>query len=155
MYLPPSYGQSSQRGAFRWRCCCPATPATAAAAQPPAWQMPLTPRLDDSMRSGRAAEAIVILPDCFTRYGGSQYVDSPAIGRYQSYLADELVPFVDEKYRTIPRREARAVIGKSSGGYGAMVMGMLRARTCSARSARTRATARSSSRTSGVRRTRC
>jgi enterochelin esterase family protein len=91
-----------------------------------AWQTPLPQRLGDAMRAGRVAEAIVVAPDCFSRYGGSQYVDSPAIGRYQSYLADELVPFVDERLRTIPRREARAVVGKSSGGYGAIVLAMRR-----------------------------
>jgi enterochelin esterase family protein len=97
-----------------------------------AWTTPLDRRLDALFSSGRASEAIVILPDCMTRYGGSQYVDSPAIGRYQSYLCDELIPFVDAKLRTIPRREARAVIGKSSGGFGAMVLGMLRAEQFSA-----------------------
>ncbi|MDB4964642.1 MAG: putative esterase [Myxococcales bacterium] len=91
-----------------------------------AWQIPFPRRIGDAMRAGRVREAILVLPDCFTRYGGSQYVDSPAIGPYQSYLCDELLPFVDRTFRTIPRREARAVIGKSSGGYGAMVMGMLR-----------------------------
>jgi S-formylglutathione hydrolase FrmB len=90
------------------------------------WQPSLPTRLGDAMRAGRVQEAIVVAPDCFTRYGGSQYIDSPAIGRYQSYLCDELVPFVDGKLRTIPRREARAVVGKSSGGYGAMVLAMQR-----------------------------
>lgn len=91
-----------------------------------AWQTPLPERLGRAMRDGRVREAIVVAPDCFTRYGGSQYVDSPAIGRYQSYLCDELVPFVDARLRTVPRREARAVVGKSSGGYGAMVLAMQR-----------------------------
>jgi enterochelin esterase family protein len=91
-----------------------------------AWTAPLDRRLDALVASTRAAESIVLLPDCFTRYGGSQYVDSPAIGRYASYLTEELVPWLDETYRTIPRREARAVIGKSSGGYGALALGMTR-----------------------------
>jgi enterochelin esterase family protein len=91
-----------------------------------AWVTPLPQRLGDAMRAGRVGEAILVLPDCFTRYGGSQYVDSPAIGRYQSYLADEIVPFVDAHFRTIPRRDARAVVGKSSGGYGALVLAMQR-----------------------------
>jgi S-formylglutathione hydrolase FrmB len=91
-----------------------------------AWQTPLPERLGRAMREGRIGEAILVLPDCFSRYGGSQYVDSPAIGRYQSYLCDEVVPFVDGALRTIPRREARAVVGKSSGGYGAMVLAMQR-----------------------------
>jgi enterochelin esterase-like enzyme len=91
-----------------------------------AWQTPLPARLGAAMRAGSVREAVVVAPDCFTRYGGSQYVDSPAIGRYQSYLCDELVPFVDGALRTIPKREARAVVGKSSGGYGAMVAAMQR-----------------------------
>jgi S-formylglutathione hydrolase FrmB len=91
-----------------------------------AWQTPLPARLGAAMQQGRVREAILVLPDCFSRYGGSQYVDSPAIGRYQSYLADELVPFVDGALRTIPRREARAVVGKSSGGYGALLLAMQR-----------------------------
>jgi enterochelin esterase family protein len=37
-----------------------------------------------------------------------------------------VIPLVDAKFRTVPRREARAVVGKSSGGYGAVVLGMLR-----------------------------
>ena len=97
-----------------------------------AWQTPLPARLGEAMRAGRVREAIVVAPDCFTRYGGSQYVDSPAVGRYQSYLCDEIVPFVDGRLRTIPRREARAVIGKSSGGYGALVAAMQRSDVFSA-----------------------
>jgi S-formylglutathione hydrolase FrmB len=125
--LPPSYDQSSTRrfpvvvllagySGNGWQL----------AFNRAAWQPSLPARLGDAMRAGRVREAIVVAPDCFTRYGGSQYVDSPAIGRYQSYLCDELVPFVDGALRTIPRREARAVVGKSSGGYGAMVLAMQR-----------------------------
>ena len=90
------------------------------------WQEPLAQRLEANMRSGALPEAIFIAPDCFTRYGGAQYLDSPALGRYQSYLADEIIPFIDARFRTLPRREARAVVGKSSGGYGALMMAMLR-----------------------------
>jgi enterochelin esterase family protein len=90
------------------------------------WQPTLAQRLEDAMRDGRLREAIIVAPDCFTRYGGSQYLDSPALGSYQRYLADELFPFVDGNFRTIPSREARAVVGKSSGGYGALMLAMLR-----------------------------
>jgi enterochelin esterase family protein len=58
------------------------------------------------------------------RWGGSQFIDSAATGRYQSYLADEVVPFVDSHYRSLPVREGRAVIGRSSGGFGALRMGI-------------------------------
>jgi hypothetical protein len=73
-----------------------------------------------------APEAIVVLVDAFTALGGSQFVDSPAIGRYHTYLCDEIVPFVDSHYRTIAAREHRGIQGKSSGGYGAMITPMLR-----------------------------
>jgi enterochelin esterase family protein len=70
------------------------------------------------------AEAIIVMPDGFTRYGGSQYLNSSATGRYEDHLVREVVPWVDRRYRTIPRPEARAIAGKSSGGYGALVQAM-------------------------------
>ncbi len=69
--------------------------------------------------------AIVVFPDCFTALGGNQYVNSSAIGRYADYLTQELVPFVDAQFRTLASREHRGCFGKSSGGYGAIVHGML------------------------------
>src|SRR5450432_1130564 len=69
--------------------------------------------------------AIIVFPDCFTALGGNQYVNSSAIGRYADYLTEELVPFVDAQFRTLAAREHRGCFGKSSGGYGAIVHGML------------------------------
>jgi enterochelin esterase family protein len=64
------------------------------------------------------------MPDCFTYYGGSQYINSTATGNYEDYLTTEIVLFVDENFRTITRRDSRAVMGKSSGGYGSLIMGL-------------------------------
>lgn len=89
-----------------------------------AWQPNLQERIDTLMADGRLPPAIFALPDCFTRYGGSQYINSTAIGRYEDYLIEEIVPFVDSKYRTIAAPEGRGLFGKSSGGYGAIVLGM-------------------------------
>jgi S-formylglutathione hydrolase FrmB len=71
-------------------------------------------------------EAVVVLVDAFTAYGGSQFVDSPAIGRYHTYLCDEVVPFVDASFRTLAAREHRGIGGKSSGGFGAFASTVLR-----------------------------
>ena len=71
---------------------------------------------------------IVVFPDCFTRLGGNQYVNSPAIGPYADYLTRELIPLVDREFRTLASREHRGCFGKSSGGYGAMIHGMKYAR---------------------------
>lgn len=86
-----------------------------------AWSESLPERLDRLIATRKMDEAIVVMPDCFTRYGGSQYLNSTATGRYEDHLIRELVPYIDENYRTSGRR---AVLGKSSGGYGAMILGM-------------------------------
>jgi hypothetical protein len=86
-----------------------------------------TPELvDDLFGSGEASPTVVVWVDCWTSLGGSQFLDSPATGRYHTYLCDEVVPWVDGHYRTLPRRVHRGIAGKSSGGYGAMVTPMLR-----------------------------
>lgn len=81
---------------------------------------------DELFGSGAAPPCIVVWVDCWTSLGGSQFLDSPGTGRYHTYLCDEVVPWVDAHYRTLPRREHRGIAGKSSGGYGAMVTPMLR-----------------------------
>ncbi|HEY1127614.1 MAG TPA: alpha/beta hydrolase-fold protein, partial [Actinomycetota bacterium] len=81
---------------------------------------------DRMFASGEAPPLIVAFVDCWTSLGGSQFLNSPATGRYHDYLCDEAVPYVDARYRTEARREKRGIQGKSSGGYGAMVTPMLR-----------------------------
>jgi S-formylglutathione hydrolase FrmB len=81
---------------------------------------------DALFASGTAPPALMVFVDGWTAYGGSQFLDSPGTGRYHSYLCDEIVPWVDARYRTIPCPAHRAITGKSSGGYAAMVTPMLR-----------------------------
>jgi hypothetical protein len=81
---------------------------------------------DDLFARGAAPPVIVVWVDCWTSLGGSQFLDSPGSGNYLTYLCDEVVPYVDERYRTIGDRDHRGIQGKSSGGYGAMVVPMLR-----------------------------
>ena len=81
----------------------------------------------DAMFAARACpDAIVVFVDAWTSRGGSQFINSASTGRYLDYLCDEVVPFVDERYPTLPARDHRGLAGKSSGGYGAMVVPMLR-----------------------------
>jgi hypothetical protein len=85
------------------------------------------PELADRLFAAREAPpSIVVWVDCWTSLGGSQFLDSPGTGRYHTYLCDEIVPWVDANYRTLPGRDHRGIAGKSSGGYGAMVTPMLR-----------------------------
>jgi S-formylglutathione hydrolase FrmB len=69
-----------------------------------------------------------VFPDCWTRLGGNQYINSSAVGNYADHLVREVVPQVDERYRTAADPRKRAVFGKSSGGYGALIQGMKYAR---------------------------
>ncbi|WP_199539648.1 alpha/beta hydrolase family protein [Duganella sp. BJB488] len=91
-----------------------------------AWDENLPQRLDRLIGSGHMRPMIVVMPDCLTRYGGSQYINSSATGRYEDYVADEIVAHVDARYRTVAARDWRAVSGKSSGGYGALMFAMRR-----------------------------
>ena len=83
-------------------------------------------RLDAMFAGGECPDAIVVFVDCWTSYGGSQFLNSTGTGRYQDYLCDEVVPFIDGRYPTAADRDHRGIAGKSSGGYGAMVVPMMR-----------------------------
>src|SRR5919109_1075618 len=83
-------------------------------------------RLDRLFAEGDTPASIVVLVDAWTSYGGSQFINSTSTGRYMDHLCDEVVSFVDERYPTIADSRHRGLTGKSSGGYGAMVVPMLR-----------------------------
>jgi S-formylglutathione hydrolase FrmB len=116
VWTPPSYDEGDRR----YPCVFILQGFTGTA---PAWfnirpfQRSIPEQIDAA-----APEAIVVLVDAFTAIGGSQYIDSPAIGNYHTYLCDDLVPWIDSTFRT----DAHALHGHSSGGYGAMVNAMLR-----------------------------
>jgi enterochelin esterase family protein len=125
IYLPPSYASHPER---RYPVVYVLTGFTGRGRMllnDAAWSPALDDRMDDLIASGRCGELILVMPDAFTRYGGSQYIDSSATGRYGEHLARELVAWVDARYRTLAAREHRGVAGKSSGGYGALVHGMM------------------------------
>ena len=82
--------------------------------------------LDDGVEPGVPPPCVVVLVDAWTSVGGSQYVDSPGTGRYGSYVCDDVVGWVDAHVRTVRAPGARAVTGKSSGGFGAMLLPMQR-----------------------------
>lgn len=86
------------------------------------WKSGVVPAFDRAVAEGRCPPAILVLPDCFTKLGGGQYVNSACTGRYEDYVASELTEFVDEHYPALPGR--RGLIGKSSGGFGAMHLSM-------------------------------
>lgn len=74
--------------------------------------------------AARGAEFIVVIPDTLTKLGGSMYSNSVTTGDFQTFVARDLVSYIDGHYRTIPRREARGLAGHSMGGYGTWRIGM-------------------------------
>jgi S-formylglutathione hydrolase FrmB len=73
-----------------------------------------------------AREMILVNPDAFSRYDGSFYSNSVTAGDWETFIADELVAYIDSHYRTLPRRESRGLAGHSMGGYGTLRIGMKR-----------------------------
>ncbi len=83
--------------------------------------LPSFPEQVDRLRAqGSIGDIIVVLPDGFTTYGGSQYLNSTATGRYRDMIAEDLIPWIDGRFPTLAGARHRAVAGKSSGGFGAL-----------------------------------
>lgn len=123
VYLPPGYEEGETRYPSVY-CLSGFTGRGKMLLNDSAFTPNLAERMDRQIAAGTIKPMIVVMPDCFTYYGGSQYINSTATGDYEDYLTREIVPFVDENFRTIADCGSRVVMGKSSGGYGALIMGM-------------------------------
>jgi len=79
----------------------------------------LPERLDRLIGEQKMVPVVVAFPDCFTRLGGNQYINSAATGAWEDFLLHEMLPAIEQRYGCGgPGR--RGVFGKSSGGYGAI-----------------------------------
>lgn len=79
---------------------------------------------EKDLAAGAAKEMILVVPDAFTLQNGSLYSKSAATGDWETFLAVELVSYIDSHYRTIPNRMSRGLVGHSMGGYGTFRLGM-------------------------------
>jgi Putative esterase len=126
VYLPPGYDDEPARAYPSVYVIQGYTGQVAMWRNRSPYRQPFPETADAVFASGQAPPAIVVYVDAWSAYGGSQFVDSPGTGRYHSYLCDEVVPWVDGRYRTVASPGQRAIMGKSSGGFGAMITPMLR-----------------------------
>ncbi|MBI3296540.1 MAG: esterase [Elusimicrobia bacterium] len=124
VYLPASYTEGTERRYPVIYFLVGFTGYPKAMAQTHPFRENVIERFDRLVAAGRAPEAILVVPDGFTRYGGSQYLNSEGTGRYEDHLVGELVGYIDGRYRTAASPAGRAVMGKSSGGYAAWVLAM-------------------------------
>jgi S-formylglutathione hydrolase FrmB len=76
-------------------------------------------------RAGRAYDLIVVMPDV----GNSWYAnwaesESGQKNAWEDFIITDLIGHVDSTYRTLARREGRAINGLSMGGYGGLMLGL-------------------------------
>lgn len=89
-------------------------------------------RIERLLVQGAMGPVITVFPDAFTSLGGNQYIDSLAMGAWERFLIEEMLPALESQFRIRPGRQHRAMWGGSSGGYGALVHGMRHADTWAA-----------------------
>ncbi len=80
--------------------------------------------MDLLIGSGVIREMIVVIPNGRNFLGGSFFVNSPVTGDWEDFIAEDVVRFIDQSYRTLSRPEARAISGESMGGFGALTIAM-------------------------------
>jgi enterochelin esterase-like enzyme len=80
--------------------------------------------LEKDVAAGTAKEMILVAPDAYSFHMGSFYSNSAATGDWETFVAQELVGYIDGHYRTIANRASRGLMGHSMGGYGTFRLGM-------------------------------
>ena len=123
VFLPPSYARERNRRYPVVYMLPGLTDSVSKWFGPEEHWIKLPEVLDRAFASG-TAEMIVVLPDAFTRYGGSMYSTSVTTGDWENYIAVELVAYIDSHYRTLAHVVSRGIAGHSMGGYGALRIGM-------------------------------
>ena len=119
VYLPPGYAGSSKRYPVVYFLH-----GYAVTADIYVKDVLRIPASTDAAMAAGAREVIVVMPDAFTRFGGSFYSNSPTIGDWERFIAKDLVAAIDSRYRTLAKRESRGLAGHSMGGYGTLRIGM-------------------------------
>lgn len=119
VFLPPSYSRERTR---RYPVIYALHGYSIGAAQ---WAEEIhVPQTIEGAFAKGAREALVVLPDSKTVHNGSMYSSSVTTGDFETFIARDVVRYIDSHYRTIPDRNSRGLVGHSMGGYGATRIGM-------------------------------
>lgn len=123
IYLPPGYRESTRRYPVLYLL-------HGIGDSPDVWVegayqgMEIRATLDSLIGADAIQPMIVVMPNGTNRYVGSYYEDSPVSGDWRTFIARDLVEYVDAHYRTIAHAESRGIAGHSMGGYGSIVVAM-------------------------------
>lgn len=123
VYLPEGY----DRGGDDYPLLCGLAGFTGSGLKLLGWRSfgeSLPQRLDRLVAQERMGPVVCVLPDGFTSLGGNQYVNSSALGLWEDFLLEDVLPQIERRYRVRPGPRHRAVFGKSSGGYGALIQAL-------------------------------
>jgi enterochelin esterase-like enzyme len=119
VFLPPSYARETSR---RYPVVYALHGYSIGAEQ---WSREIhVPQTIEGAFAQGAREMIVVLPDSKTVHNGSMYSSSVTTGDFERFVARDVVAYTDARYRTIPERTSRGLVGHSMGGYGATRIGL-------------------------------
>src|SRR5918912_818349 len=120
VYLPPTYSHTDSKGytAVIYLAAYGSSGKMLLNADP--FTETIEQRMNRLILERKCGPMLLVLIDCFTKFGGSQYINSPAIGMYEDYVTKEIITFIDKTYNI----SNHAIMGHSSGGYGALTLGM-------------------------------
>lgn len=124
IYLPPSYTDEPNR---HYPVVCMLHGFTDNNSQWFGWEehwINLYQVINAALEDGQTKEMIVVMPNAYNRFKGSMYSSSVTIGDWETFIAEELVDYIDANYRTISDAQSRGLAGHSMGGYGTIRMGM-------------------------------
>jgi enterochelin esterase-like enzyme len=80
--------------------------------------------LERGFANGIVKEFIFVAADFSAPVTGSIYENSPVTGRWLDFITEELVPFIDNRFRTIRHRDSRGLTGDFFGGRGVLKLAM-------------------------------
>jgi hypothetical protein len=119
VYLPPGYSESNRRYPVIYFLPTPFENYRAEFDQRGAQGL-----IDRAIGAGVVDKFIFVAVDMTTPVGCSWYVNSPVTGNWEDFMIQELVPYIDASFRTLPHRDSRGIAGDFMGGYGAIRFGM-------------------------------
>jgi S-formylglutathione hydrolase FrmB len=119
VYLPAGYDSSSKRYPVIYYL-----PNPLAEFRGDFYEQTARKMLDRAIAAKEVDPFIFVAIDMATPYGCSWYVNSPVTGNWEDFMVQELVPYIDANFRTLPSRDSRGIAGDFMGGYGAIRFGM-------------------------------
>jgi enterochelin esterase-like enzyme len=80
--------------------------------------------LDSLIARGIIGALLVVVPKAEGHYGEASFYTNSVTGNWEKFVTRDLVHYVDQRYRTLPRAASRGIAGASGGGYGALRLAM-------------------------------